>query len=577
MLTEAEFKDQKRALLTPSGRRLTTRRNPILVAIVTVVATAAVANFAVASKPTLNIATASVEQSLTQRCLSYGYNCTPGYDAVNTEGTWAWAHYGGQWAATPNGYHNCTLYAAWRLEQNGLGDPGNWGNAVDWKAHLGGNNVPGVGTIAWWGSEVGGGFGHVAYVEQVSGGSVFIRADNFSTSRGYTDSGWIADSAVDAFLHPHDVGPGSAPTGGGQPPTNPPVGSPPSPSSEHIETAGGVLRTWTNPANGGGQRGANIARYQSVQVACRLQGLRVSDGNTWWYEVASSPWNDAYFASADGFFNNGSTSGSLRGTPFVDNAVPTCSPVSSGASPPAAGPSGSAPTPTPGHGETTGGVAHTWTNYTDAGGSQGPSIPSNDTVQVTCKVTGFRVPDGNTWWYQIASSPWNNAYYASADAFYNNGATSGSLIGTPFVDPSIPDCASQQPVSASAPSTQSVGGANSTAPSSGPPTYSETPGGVSHTWTDYANAGGSEGPSIPSNETVQITCKVTGFGVADGDTWWYQIGSSPWNNAYYASADAFYNNGATSGSLIGTPFVDPSIPDSRVSNRCPPLHLAPSP
>ena len=102
------------------------------------------------------------------------------------------------------------------------------------------------------------------------------------------------------------------------------------------------------------------------------------------------------------------------------------------------------------------------------------------------KVTGFRVPDGNTWWYQIASSPWNNAYYASADAFYNNGATSGSLIGTPFVDPSIPDCAGQQPVSASAPSTQSVGGANSTAPSSGPPTYSETPGGVSHTWTDYA-------------------------------------------------------------------------------------------
>ena len=140
-----------------------------------------------------------------------------------------------------------------------------------------------------WGSEVGGGFGHVADVEQVSGGSVFIRADNFSTSRGYTDSGWIADSAVDAFLHPHDVGPGSAPTGGGQPPTNPPVGSPPSPSSEHIETAGGVLRTWTNPANGGGQRGANIARYQSVQAACRLQGLRVSDGNTWWYEVARAP------------------------------------------------------------------------------------------------------------------------------------------------------------------------------------------------------------------------------------------------------------------------------------------------
>lgn len=86
-------------------------------------------------------------------------------------------------------------------------------------------------------------------------------------------------------------------------------------------------------------------------------------------------------------------------------------------------------------------------------------------------------------------------------------------------------------------------------------------GGVTHTWTNYQNAGGTEGPSIPSNETVQISCKVTGFRVADGDTWWYQIASPPWSDQYYASADAFYNNGATSGSLIGTPFVDPAIPN----------------
>jgi hypothetical protein len=61
-------------------------------------------------------------------------------------------------------------------------------------------------------------------------------------------------------------------------------------------------------------------------------------------------------------------------------------------------------------------------------------------VQIACKVTGFRVEDGNTWWYLIASSPWGNTYYASADAFYNNGQTSGSLIGTPFVDPAVPNC-----------------------------------------------------------------------------------------------------------------------------------------
>jgi surface antigen len=110
-------------------------------------------------------------------------------------------------------------------------------------------------------------------------------------------------------------------------------------------------------------------------------------------------------------------------------------------------PPGEAPPPPPPpppppatYAETVGGVTHTWTNYTNAGGSQGPSIPSNDTVQIACKVTGFRVEDGDTWWYRVASSPWNSSYYASADAFYNNGQTSGSLKGTPFVDPAVPNC-----------------------------------------------------------------------------------------------------------------------------------------
>ena len=67
-------------------------------------------------------------------------------------------------------------------------------------------------------------------------------------------------------------------------------------------------------------------------------------------------------------------------------------------------------------------------------------LPPYSTVQITCALTGFRVADGNTWWYQIASSPWNNSY-SSADAFYNEpGVTSGSLLGTPFVDPNVPIC-----------------------------------------------------------------------------------------------------------------------------------------
>lgn len=98
-----------------------------------------------------------------------------------------------------------------------------------------------------------------------------------------------------------------------------------------------------------------------------------------------------------------------------------------------------APQPT-GKNETTGGVSHTWTNYTNAGGTEGPVIGANQTVYIACKLPGFRVADGNTWWYRIGAAPWNGQYYVSADAFYNNGATSGSLHGTPFVDPAVPDC-----------------------------------------------------------------------------------------------------------------------------------------
>jgi hypothetical protein len=305
----------------------------------------------------------------------------------------------------------------------------------------------------------------------------------------------------------------------------PTCGSPPPPPTTVSETTGGITHTWTDYTNAGGSEGASIASNESVQIACAVQGFEVADTNTWWYRIASSPWSSNFYASADAFYNNGQTSGSLHGTPFVDPAVPLCK-----SQPP--------PPPTQ-YVETTGGVTHTWTNYINAGGTQGPSIATNQSVVITCALTGFRVADGDTWWYQIASSPWNNTFYASADAFYNNGATSGSLLGTPFVDPQVPLCP------------QNVGGGGGTP---------ETTGGPTNTWTNYTNAGGTQGSTIGTNQTVNVSCRLQGFAVADGDTWWYKIASSPWSNGYYASADAFYNNGQTSGSLLGTPFFDPNVP-----------------
>ena len=201
------------------------------------------------------------------------------------------------------------------------------------------------------------------------------------------------------------------------------------------------------------------------------------------------------------------------------------------------------PPPSNGSGtnEITGSTANTWSDYLNAGGNQGPEIGNGQTVSISCKVTGFTVSDGNTWWYQINSSPWNNNYYVSADPFYNNGATSGTLINTPFVDPNVPTC-------------------SATSGGSLPRPGAETTGSVAHTWGNYTSGGGQAGPQIASNQTVYVSCRVTGLPVLDGNSWWYQVQSSPWNDNFYVSADAFYNNGETSGTLLGTPFVDPSIP-----------------
>jgi hypothetical protein len=91
------------------------------------------------------------------------------------------------------------------------------------------------------------------------------------------------------------------------------------------------------------------------------------------------------------------------------------------------------------------------------------------------------------------------------------------------------------------------------------PTYAETVGGPSNTWSDYVHAGGTGGPEILNQQTVQISCVIQGFKVADGNANWYRIASSPWNEQFYVSADAFYNGFPVGGSLKGTPYVDPKV------------------
>ena len=91
--------------------------------------------------------------------------------------------------------------------------------------------------------------------------------------------------------------------------------------------------------------------------------------------------------------------------------------------------------------ETVGAITDAWSDPKTAGGCQGPTIPSEATLSVRCKTQGISLVDGNTWWYKIASAPWNDGFFAPADAFFNNGRTSGSLDSSlPFVDTSVPNC-----------------------------------------------------------------------------------------------------------------------------------------
>jgi transcriptional regulator with XRE-family HTH domain len=93
--------------------------------------------------------------------------------------------------------------------------------------------------------------------------------------------------------------------------------------------------------------------------------------------------------------------------------------------------------------ETTGTPAHTWADPLQLTGAGTPLGP-RQSVQVLCRVKGYVVEDGDPWWYRLASSPWNGRYYATSDAFYNNGSVSGPVDNGVVVDEQVPPCPGSQ-------------------------------------------------------------------------------------------------------------------------------------
>ena len=225
-----------------------------------------------------------------------------------------------------------------------------------------------------------------------------------------------------------DVIGGQDPPGGPPPPPDIPPGSP---TFTAIQGSRGV-NTFADVHSASGL-GTRIAAGQSVQVSCKVHDGTIPSVNPdgYWYRIASSPWNDMYYAPANTFMN-----GDPWGGPYTHNtdfSIPDC-----GATPTQPPPTQPPPALTYPEQQGSRGV-NTFTNYHNASG-MGPRIEPATWVQVSCKVHDPTIasvnPDG--YWYRIASAPWNDQYYAPANTFMN-----GDPWGGPYshnTDFNVRDC-----------------------------------------------------------------------------------------------------------------------------------------
>lgn len=215
-----------------------------------------------------------------------------------------------------------------------------------------------------------------------------------------------------------------------------------------VEVAGCVEQTFTNLVKSGALdkvKGNTLAAlFGKIKGASLLaNGIAIAGGVTWKIADLVADWivnGNSMLGNGFSVYANPNASNPPPPPPTVTPAPPHPNPTPTPAPP--------HPQPTPTHPPTqttypetagsTGG--NTFTNPANAGAPLGQRVGDYQTIRVSCRLTGWKAQDGNTWWYRIASSPWNNAFYAPADNYYNNGATSGSLIGTPFVDTKVPMC-----------------------------------------------------------------------------------------------------------------------------------------
>ena len=490
VISEKEFQSQKKVLLagqSSSMVRMGIKRMPLLGTIAIVVVVIAATIFIGIVRPSSGLKVALSSSSVLS-------NLETGYPYANTPCIWpgvavhakanaqnGWdpcgkyvngKHHEYDWGIIPkNGnsadasmlrppsyyaYRNCTDYVAWALGQlgvslakyKGLGNAGSWAYPPA-SYGLTVNTTPAIGSVAVASPPKK--YGHVALVVAYDGTNITVDQYNYYGDGAFTQV-TLPPSRFNPpftkFVHfenyekvnlPGAITPQTQAAAPATPPKPVPSSSltvQPAGSSNQLQPASGsssLQSPGSLPAPNLSQYAGDIVQWNGDTKQQKTSWLVTSDLKREWIPT-SAIYNCLVTEGATGPV---SLSSSILNQLTDQTGVwASCSlppaPTTTTTTP-------AAPTPTT-YSETVGGNTNTWTNYSNAGGNQGPTISNGTTVQVACKVQGFRVQDGDTWWYRIASGPWSNSYYASADAFYNNGQTSGSLLGTPYVDNAVPNC-----------------------------------------------------------------------------------------------------------------------------------------
>jgi surface antigen len=228
----------------------------------------------------------------------------------------------------------CTSFVAWALHsRNGFDMPfyrnaNRWGPEAQRRGYVV-NSVPAPGSVAWSNTGV---FGHVAYVVAVNGANVTVEEYNF-TVRGGFDKRAVSADAFTGFIHFKDLAPPvPTPTPPASETTTPVAPTTPLTGTESksplpttfTETTFWRVQTWSDYNFPRIEFEGQPILGEVVQVTCVVGGAPDYGGNIWWYRIASSPWDNKFYARAVNFLNGGTNTESTEGDPPVDPAVPSC-------------------------------------------------------------------------------------------------------------------------------------------------------------------------------------------------------------------------------------------------------------